>query len=110
MKEIFKLCDYSHDYDGFAFVEDDCKCTICKEGEDYFLCGNAKKRINLDNDSISTDDEKIKLTAEELSLSRRELCKKYCSSHWAKDYDIHNSWEIFKDETPVKELLKNAQK
>ncbi len=104
-KEV-PVCAYSHDYDGFAFVEDNCACAIVVEDGRYYLCGSCEQRINLNDDTKSGSTEKILLTEAELQLSKKALCQKYCTSHWGKTYDIHNRWESFQDPTPVMELLK----
>ncbi len=104
MQKLKCLCEYSHDYDGFVYVENECKCSLCQGDGKYFLCCESKE--SRDYEEYLSDYTKTPLTEEDLSLCVKNLCLKYCSSEWARTYNIHNDKERFPDETPVSDILK----
>ncbi len=107
MEKEVCICQYSHDYDGFAFVENNCICTVCYDGAEHSLLCSSSEEINLGGARESCSRQL--LTPDDLALTKKALCLKYCQSEWAKICNIHNRLDAFEDETPVIELVEQSE-
>ncbi len=99
MKEIKQLCRYSHDYDGFMYVEENCSCTLCKKGRRYVL----KQVLDEDRDYQPAGGERkeIVLEGENMNKTLEDLC----ISEWAKTYGIRKN-----DTVIMADYIKDAGK
>ncbi len=98
MKEIKELCKFSHDYDGFMYVEENCSCVLCKKGKQYVLEQTLLE--DRDYEPAGGEHNQVVLEGENLDKTLKDLC----ISEWGKTYGIND-----KNITTMEEYIKNAE-